>query len=253
MSPLTTARLAQVQNKLGDLMGRKVFFYSISVDPKNDSPERLREFGRAFHTGPGWLFLTGRPEAIRELRFRLGDRSPSLAEHRQELVIGNDATGEWTRSSALADIEQLAMTIRDMDPAWRNQPRPPGPGRAHGAGYVLENQPGSAMFRKLCSPCHTIGVGDRVGPDLRDVTARRKHEWLVRFIMDPRKLWLQRDPTTLALVAQYPGAQGTLMPRLGVTSNDAEDLIAYLDTQSGRLRPASTQALGAFEEHSHKQ
>ena len=62
MCPLTTARLVQVEKKLGGKVGRDLFFYSISVDPANDSPEQLSKFARAFHTGPGWLFLTGKPD-----------------------------------------------------------------------------------------------------------------------------------------------------------------------------------------------
>src|SRR5688572_12333874 len=42
--PLATARLAELQEKLGDSMGRDIFFYSISIDPENDTPERLKEY-----------------------------------------------------------------------------------------------------------------------------------------------------------------------------------------------------------------
>ena len=36
--PLETARLAQVQKMLGDRVGKDIFFYSISIDPKRDTP-----------------------------------------------------------------------------------------------------------------------------------------------------------------------------------------------------------------------
>jgi protein SCO1 len=57
--PLETARLAQVQKKLGDRVGKDIFFYSISIDPDNDTPEVLRAYMKQFHVGPGWTFLTG--------------------------------------------------------------------------------------------------------------------------------------------------------------------------------------------------
>ena len=41
--PLATARLAELQEKLGDSMGRDIFFYSITIDPETDTPERLFE------------------------------------------------------------------------------------------------------------------------------------------------------------------------------------------------------------------
>ena len=39
--PLETARLAQVQKLLGERMGKDIFFYSITIDPKRDKPEVL--------------------------------------------------------------------------------------------------------------------------------------------------------------------------------------------------------------------
>src|SRR6266850_5108993 len=40
--PLETARLAQVQQMLGDRVGKDIFFYSISIDPDRDTPEELK-------------------------------------------------------------------------------------------------------------------------------------------------------------------------------------------------------------------
>src|SRR5262245_30566388 len=57
--PLATARLAELQVRLGPAMGCDIFFYSISIDPETDTPQRLKEYADAFRAGPGWLFLTG--------------------------------------------------------------------------------------------------------------------------------------------------------------------------------------------------
>ncbi len=51
--PLTTARLTQVEDKLGDLVGRDIFIISMTVDPENDTPERMKAFAKAFGVGPG--------------------------------------------------------------------------------------------------------------------------------------------------------------------------------------------------------
>src|SRR6267154_4135366 len=40
--PLETAKLAQVQKLLGDRVGKDIFFYSISIDPKRDTPQKLK-------------------------------------------------------------------------------------------------------------------------------------------------------------------------------------------------------------------
>src|SRR5215813_5539608 len=85
--PVATARLAQVEEKLGEQMGRDVFFISMTVDPERDTPERLNEYAKAFGTGPGWLFVTGAPADIRAINYKLGERSTKLSEHRNEVVL----------------------------------------------------------------------------------------------------------------------------------------------------------------------
>src|SRR5713101_6057742 len=80
--PLTTARIAQVVEKLGEAVGRDIFLISMTVDPERDTPQRLKEFSQAFGAGRGWLFLTGRPEDISAINFKRGDKSRRLDEHR---------------------------------------------------------------------------------------------------------------------------------------------------------------------------
>jgi protein SCO1 len=244
--PLTTARLTQVEDQLGDVVGRDIFFVSITVDPERDTPERLKEFATAFDVGPGWLFLTGNPEDIRAINYKLGDRSRRLSDHRNEIVLGNDTTGEWQRDTALGDLNRLVRTIRDMDPKWRDQDHTPRPSDAGDTLLPLGQQPGQAMFKKICAPCHTIGVGDRVGPDLRGVTQRRERAWLSSFIRNPAKMRAQQDPVALALAAEYPGVH---MPTLRVSEIDAADLIAYIDAQTAHLAEGAQDAPAASHQH----
>jgi cytochrome oxidase Cu insertion factor (SCO1/SenC/PrrC family)/cytochrome c2 len=244
--PLTTARMAQLEEKLGDMVGRDVFILSMTVDPERDTPQRLKEYATAFRTGPGWSFVTGKPEDIRAINYKFGERSQILSEHRNEIVIGNDATGEWQRDSVFGDINRLVMTVRAMDPKWRDQVRAPERSASSDTGLAMSSQPGQALFKKICAPCHTIGVGDRVGPDLRGVTNRRREPWLAAYIQNPAQLRAQHDPVALALAAEYPAVR---MPALGVARNDAADLIAYLAAETSRLTEA--QGPAAPEHHNH--
>lgn len=64
--PILTAKMATVQDALGNDFGSKVAFLSITVDPEHDTPDVLAHYARAFGASPaGWKFLTGSPEAIR--------------------------------------------------------------------------------------------------------------------------------------------------------------------------------------------
>jgi cytochrome oxidase Cu insertion factor (SCO1/SenC/PrrC family)/cytochrome c2 len=233
--PLTTARIAQLEDKLGDQVGRDIFFVSMTVDPVRDTPARLKEFSDAFGVGHGWLFLTGRLEDIKRINASLGDRSRTIDEHRNEIVLGNDATGQWMRDSVFGDLDQLVYDINEMDPKWTAQVRQPKPDPASNTGYVLGNQPGQALFKRICAPCHTIGVGDRVGPDLRGVTDRRDRAWLSSFIQHPDQARARHDPIAVSLMEKFPGVH---MPALGVAATDAGDLIAYLEAQNKILNDA---------------
>jgi cytochrome c2 len=190
--------------------------------------------------------VTGKPENVRAINARLGDRSRNLSDHRNEIVVGNDVTGEWTRDNVLGDIDRVIMSIRSMDPKWRNEARTVPHVDASNTGYAFGGHPGQSMYKKVCAPCHTIGVGDRVGPDLRGITARREHDWLVSFIMDPEKLRARKDPLALALAAKYPGVR---MPRLGIPKKDATDLVAYLEAETAKLTAAAEASAGQKHDH----
>jgi protein SCO1 len=248
LCPLATARLGQVQEKLGDIVGHDLFLVSLTVDPERDTPERLKEFSASFSAGPGWLFLTGAPVDIRSINAKLGNKSTTLSEHRNEIVLGNEATGEWQRNTVFGDLDRLIMDIHAMDPKWRNQVRAPTYDEASNTGYALGLAPGQTLFKKLCAPCHTIGVGDRVGPDLRGVTERRERAWLENFIRHPDTMRAERDPEALALVAKFPGAR---MPALGLAEVDASDLMEYLRAETDRLNQAQDAPDPATTAHHH--
>ncbi len=95
-----------------------------------------------------------------------------------------------------------------------------------------EREPGfqeqAALFSAECGKCHTIGKGDRVGPDLAGVTGRRDREWLVGFIQDPDP-YLDGDPLGIELLQAY---QGVRMEDRGLSRAQVEGLLAYIDTFS---------------------
>jgi protein SCO1/2 len=60
--PLMSQILAQFDRTLGTDRDR-VHLMSISIDPEQDTPVRLREYARKFHAGPEWQHYTGTVEA----------------------------------------------------------------------------------------------------------------------------------------------------------------------------------------------
>jgi protein SCO1 len=71
--PVLTPMMSFVQDQLGPNFGTRIAFVSISVDPERDTPEVLKEYGQAFGANlAGWAFLTGTPDAIRDVTRRYG-------------------------------------------------------------------------------------------------------------------------------------------------------------------------------------
>jgi protein SCO1/2 len=233
--PLETARLVQLQKVLGDHMGKDIFFYSITIDPEHDTPKVLKEYAEKYHVGPGWLFLTGKPADIKLISKRLGlDKLPNGNDpdgHMPSLLIGNEATGIWMRNSALDNTRFMALKIQQM---MGYGAQAVDMGAANQAGAVKLNiDKGQYLFATRCAACHTIGNGDKVGPDLLGVTSVRDLNWLRRTITEPDKLIAEKDPIAMALFKKYKQVR---MPILGLPEADVNTLIEYMKTQTVSFR-----------------
>jgi protein SCO1 len=236
--PLETARLAQVQRLLGDRMGRDVFFYSITIDPEHDTPQVLKKYAENYRAGPGWLFLTGKAADIESISRKLGLYSePDPADpdgHTPSLVVGNERTGQWMRNSALDNPKFLARTIGEWLNSWQTARKEL---KSFAEVPTMTFDQGQYTFRNHCAACHTIGRGDAIGPDLKDVTAGRDRRWLARFIVEPEKVFAEGDPIAHALLAKYKFVR---MPSLSLTDADAGRVIDYIARQSADVSLPST-------------
>lgn len=222
-----TANLVRVRRAIGDRVGRDIHFYSISMDPEHDTPEVLKRYAEAYRAGPGWTFLTGKPEDVKLLRKKFGDLAP-IEDHSVHVHIGNDAIGQWMATSALDNPAYLANVIENwLDPTWSTRPSK----RSYaGAPAITRPTPGHAIYAAKCAACHVAG-GASVGPDLAGVMARRDRDWLARWIKAPEKLVAEGDPLARALVAEH---HDVLMPNLGLTDGDVAAVLEFLD---GRRAP----------------
>ena len=70
--PMLTQKMVQVQDELAADFGTKIAFVSISLDPEHDTPAVLKDYAEFWGAKPGWSFLTGSPEAVRDVTRRYG-------------------------------------------------------------------------------------------------------------------------------------------------------------------------------------
>lgn len=242
--PLETARMRQVQRILGDRVGKDIFFYSISIDPVHDTPEALKAYAQKYHVGPGWLFLTGKEEDIKLIAKKLGLSSLTDAangdRHLPSLMVGDEPKGQWMRNSAVDNPRFLATTIGNFL-GWKSAE----PEKSYADIRELPKvDPGTYLFKTSCAPCHTIGKGDGIGPDLANVTTRRDHRWVTRMITEPDRLLAEGDPIAAQLFAKYEKVR---MPNLSLGAEDVAVLLTYIEKESHSMVPA-TPAVSASQQ-----
>ena len=245
--PLETARLAQVQKMLGDRVGKEIFFYSISIDPTHDTPKVLKAYAQKYHIGPGWTFLTGKKADIDLISKKLGlysEPDPNDRDgHTPSVLIGNEPGGQWMRDSATDNPRFLANMIGNWLSNWSHSQAVDAKAAYEQAPAIDLSDRGRYTFTTHCAACHTIGHGDKIGPDLMGVTNVRDRSWLEHFISTPEKLIAAKDPIAVALYKKYNGVN---MPNLRLSDAELNNLIDFLVRQSAEhdKEAASTEKAG---------
>ena len=118
--------MLEASELLGGVMGNPVRFYSFSLT--EDSPSDMREAMefRGIYGKPGWTYLTGSPEAIRDIRWSFGffdatgdDTLGDPATHTGMIRFGNHALDKWSSCPALGSPASIAASIVWLYPADR--------------------------------------------------------------------------------------------------------------------------------------
>ena len=237
--PLETAKLSEVYQILGNRVGKDVFMYSITIDPAHDSPEVLGQFMQTYQIEEGWEFFTGKEEDILLLRKKLGlyisEVNKDPFDHNLSMIVGNQKTGRWMKKSPFENPYILATEIG----TWLHNYKSPThrTNMYQDAPELRKLTQGESIFRTRCAACHEIGRAQgtamKPGPNLMDVTTRREHEWLVRWIQEPDKMLAEKDPIAMELFEVYNKLP---MPNLRITDNEADLLLDYIQTESRRMK-----------------
>ena len=170
MCPLETAQLTRVQKIMGDRIGKDIHFYSISIDPENDTPEVLKAYRERF--GAKWTFLTGNKQEIVQLRRKLGlyidgiDDGSNKNNHNVSMIIGNQATGRWMKRSPFENPYVLADQLGNWLTGWTSVQKR----NDYASAPEIRNMTnGETLFRTRCASCHSVdGIeeSDDIGPTL---------------------------------------------------------------------------------------
>ena len=98
-------------------------------------------------------------------------------------------------------------------------------------GDVLAaSEKGQKIFQQKCVPCHTIGGGRLVGPDLAGVNGRHAEDWLLKFIKSSQTVIKSGDKDAMALFEQN---NKIIMPDHDLSDDEIKGILAYLKEAGG--------------------
>lgn len=112
--PVMTGTLVALQKRFADRLGGRLRFVSITVDPANDTPARLREYAARVQARDGWLFLTGSQAAVDAALKKIGQYAVSPEGHANVMIVGNEPTGLWKKVFGLSTPEAIGDIVQGV-------------------------------------------------------------------------------------------------------------------------------------------
>jgi protein SCO1 len=110
--PLASHTLSELQDKLGDNAGH-VHIVSISIDPEQDDPARLREYAKTFHAGAEWQHYTGTVAASQTVQVAFNVYRGSKMDHIPATLIRRTPAEPWIRIGGFATADQMLAELSE--------------------------------------------------------------------------------------------------------------------------------------------
>jgi protein SCO1/2 len=111
--PLSSQTFAAFQRKLGPERS-KVHMVSISIDPEQDTPARLRAYAKKFGAGPQWQHYTGTLQASVAAQRAFGAYRGDKMSHTPLTLLRAGPGQPWTRIDGFVTPDQLLQNLHQL-------------------------------------------------------------------------------------------------------------------------------------------
>jgi protein SCO1/2 len=112
---MQTAVLAEVQRRAA-AKGQPLSLVSLTIDPDNDTPERMLKFASSFGVLPGWQFLTGRFDDLVRVQRHFDVYRGSKVAHPPVLMMRRSARAPWVRAEGYPTPDDVSALIQRLPP-----------------------------------------------------------------------------------------------------------------------------------------
>jgi protein SCO1/2 len=109
--PVMSRVFAEVPGKLG-AAAKHLLRVSISIDPENDTPARLKSYAGDFDAGSQWTFLTGQLQDVKTVQLAFDSYRGDKMNHEPLTLIRRAPDQPWIRIDGFASAEELAREYR---------------------------------------------------------------------------------------------------------------------------------------------
>lgn len=108
--PMTSQTLSELQAKLGPARNQ-VHLVSISIDPEQDTPARLREYAKQFGAAEEWQHYTGTLAASRAAQQAFDVYRGNKMDHAPATMVRTAPGAAWVRIDGFATSDQLLAEL----------------------------------------------------------------------------------------------------------------------------------------------
>lgn len=104
--PVLSASFTNFQRRMGP-GSKTVHLVSISIDPENDTPKKMKEYLGRYGGQEGWDFLTGSRSDIDKVIRAFDTNASNKMSHLPIIIIWSPAGKSWTRINGLISTAEL--------------------------------------------------------------------------------------------------------------------------------------------------
>jgi protein SCO1/2 len=128
--PMVMANLSRVQKLMSADLNKRLFMYSLTLKPEEDTVDAIRQFREMHHARPGWTFLTGKPQDLEKVRRGIGFSYPNpvvdkdKTQHIGNVRYGNEPLMLWAACPGMAHADFIAESVSWMIHPEQNRIQP---------------------------------------------------------------------------------------------------------------------------------
>jgi protein SCO1/2 len=111
---VNSATFAKVQETLAKT-GKRYRLISISIDPEQDTPARLRDYATRYKAGPDWHFLTGDGNRIKAVQRAFDAYRGGKMNHAPLTYLRARPDGPWVRYEGFVHADELVEDYRRLN------------------------------------------------------------------------------------------------------------------------------------------